>query len=69
MMAAMGFGGFGTTKGKKIDDASQLGYAKIKQERTWRQYMNRYALVLLTKATRERCRMSKLTETLFLLHL
>jgi len=41
-MAMMGFGGFGTTKGKKVDDPSQLGYAKVKKERTWRQYMNRY---------------------------
>ena len=41
MMAAMGFASFGTTKGQKVNDPSQLGYAKVKQERTWRQYMNR----------------------------
>ena len=40
MAAMMGFGGFGTTKGKKVSDNS-AGAAEIKKERTWRQYMNR----------------------------
>ncbi len=53
MMAAMGFGGFGTTKGKKVEDASQLGYAKVKQERTWRQYMNRYVASALRDPAQE----------------
>ncbi|KAG9010912.1 hypothetical protein FRB94_009392 [Tulasnella sp. JGI-2019a] len=40
MMAAMGFGGFGTTKDKPVD-GNQEGAAFIKKQRTWRQYMNR----------------------------
>ena len=40
MMAAMGFGGFGSTKQKEVD-GNQEGAAFIKQQRTWRQYMNR----------------------------
>ncbi|KAJ9098921.1 hypothetical protein QFC20_005836 [Naganishia adeliensis] len=39
-MAAMGFGGFGTTKGKHREGNAEGG-ANIKKERTWRQYMNR----------------------------
>ncbi|KAG8892704.1 hypothetical protein FRC01_013988 [Tulasnella sp. 417] len=39
-MAAMGFGGFGTTKGKEVG-GNQEGGAFIKKQRTWRQYMNR----------------------------
>ncbi|KAN0061858.1 hypothetical protein ACQY0O_005852 [Thecaphora frezii] len=40
MMKMLGFGGFGTTKGKKVA-ANEAGAAEIKKERTWRQYMNR----------------------------
>lgn len=40
MAAMMGFGGFGTTKGKKVKGNS-AGAAEVKKERTWRQYMNR----------------------------
>lgn len=40
MMAAMGFGGFGTTKGKEVG-GNQDGGVFIKKQRTWRQYMNR----------------------------
>ncbi|QRW00744.1 U4 small nuclear ribonucleo 27 kDa [Ceratobasidium sp. AG-Ba] len=40
MMAAMGFGGFETTKGKSVV-GNQQGAANIKKQRTWRQYMNR----------------------------
>ncbi|CAO1616173.1 unnamed protein product [Sympodiomycopsis kandeliae] len=40
MMAAMGFGGFGTTKNHKVD-GNASGGANVKKERTWRQYMNR----------------------------
>ncbi|SPO36335.1 uncharacterized protein PSFLO_01806 [Pseudozyma flocculosa] len=40
MMAMLGFGGFGTTKGKKVA-ANEAGAAEVKKERTWRQYMNR----------------------------
>lgn len=36
----MGFGGFGTTKGKKVA-GNDAGAAEVKKERTWRQYMNR----------------------------
>ncbi|KAJ9093897.1 hypothetical protein QFC21_006270 [Naganishia friedmannii] len=39
-MAAMGFGGFGSTKGKHREGNAEGG-ANIKKERTWRQYMNR----------------------------
>ncbi|KAG9081203.1 hypothetical protein FRC07_014578, partial [Ceratobasidium sp. 392] len=40
MMAAMGFGGFDSTKGKAVV-GNQQGAANIKKQRTWRQYMNR----------------------------
>lgn len=40
MMAMMGFGGFDSTKGKKVAGANVSG-ADIKQQRTYRQYMNR----------------------------
>lgn len=40
MAAMMGFGGFGTTKNKKVL-GNTAGAADIKKERTWRQYMNR----------------------------
>ncbi|KAG8764292.1 hypothetical protein FRC11_005096 [Ceratobasidium sp. 423] len=40
MMAAMGFGGFDTTKGKTVS-GNQQGAANVKKQRTWRQYMNR----------------------------
>ncbi|KAG9019646.1 hypothetical protein FRB90_011992 [Tulasnella sp. 427] len=40
MMAQMGFGGFGTTKGKEVQ-GNQEGGVSIKKQRTWRQYMNR----------------------------
>ncbi|KAJ1020446.1 hypothetical protein NDA13_005764 [Ustilago tritici] len=40
MAAMMGFGGFGTTKGKKVA-GNAAGAAEVKKERTWRQYMNR----------------------------
>jgi len=39
-MAAMGFGGFGTTKGRSVL-GNQEGAVDIKKQRTWRQYMNR----------------------------
>jgi len=40
MMAMMGIGGFGSTKGKHVE-GNQEGGAKVKKVRTWRQYMNR----------------------------
>jgi len=40
MNAMMGFGGFGTTKGKEIS-GNQEGAVFVKKQRTWRQYMNR----------------------------
>ncbi|KAJ1309846.1 hypothetical protein OPQ81_006611 [Rhizoctonia solani] len=40
MMAAMGFGGFDSTKGKSVN-GNQQGAANVKKQRTWRQYMNR----------------------------
>ncbi|CAE6441864.1 unnamed protein product [Rhizoctonia solani] len=40
MMAAMGFGGFDSTKGKTVT-GNQQGAANVKKQRTWRQYMNR----------------------------
>nr|VWO98831.1 FAD-binding FR-type domain-containing protein [Ganoderma boninense] len=40
MMAMMGMGGFGSTKGKHVD-GNQDGNVNIKKQRTWRQYMNR----------------------------
>lgn len=45
MAAMMGFGGFGTTKGKKVA-GNAAGAAEVKKERTWRQYMNRYVRTL-----------------------
>lgn len=41
MAAMMGFGSFGTSKGKHVEDNSE-GFAEIKKEHSWRQYMNRY---------------------------
>jgi len=38
--AMMGFGGFGTTKGKELE-GNQTGGVFVKKQRTWRQYMNR----------------------------
>ncbi|KAM6500864.1 hypothetical protein JOM56_003878 [Amanita muscaria] len=49
MMAAMGMGGFGSTKGKHVA-GNQEGGVDIKKIRTWRQYMNRYALFCFTNA-------------------
>lgn len=46
MMAAMGFGGFDTTKGKHVD-GNQGGASKTNKQRTWRQYMNRYVISFL----------------------
>ncbi|KAF9942548.1 hypothetical protein BGZ67_001161 [Mortierella alpina] len=40
MMALMGFGGFDSTKGKKVAGADVSG-ADIKKQRQYRQYMNR----------------------------
>jgi hypothetical protein len=40
MAAMMGFGGFGTTKGKEVE-GNQHGAVNINKQRTWRQYMNR----------------------------
>lgn len=40
MLAMMGMGSFGTTKGKKVE-GNQEGTVSIKKVRTWRQYMNR----------------------------
>ncbi|PIL24048.1 hypothetical protein GSI_13799 [Ganoderma sinense ZZ0214-1] len=40
MMAMMGMGGFGSTKGKHVE-GNQDGNVNIKKQRTWRQYMNR----------------------------
>jgi len=40
MMAMMGMGGFGSTKGKQVQ-GNQEGGVNIKKPRTWRQYMNR----------------------------
>ena len=62
MMAMMGIAGFGTTKvrmppmvacwhlkfspqGKHVD-GNQEGAAKVKKVRTWRQYMNRFVVLL-----------------------
>lgn len=41
MAAMMGFGSFGTSKGKQVEDNAE-GFAEIKKEHSWRQYMNRY---------------------------
>ncbi|OCF34436.1 hypothetical protein I317_03510 [Kwoniella heveanensis CBS 569] len=40
MASMMGFGGFGTTKGKAVE-ANADGAVKVNKQRTWRQYMNR----------------------------
>jgi U4/U6.U5 tri-snRNP-associated protein 3 len=40
MMRQMGFSGFDTTKGKKVEDNVQ-GAAKVNKPRKYRQYMNR----------------------------
>lgn len=40
MMRKMGFGGFGTTKGKKVE-GNIGGMAKVNKPRKYRQYMNR----------------------------
>ncbi|KAF9009397.1 hypothetical protein BDQ17DRAFT_1348020 [Cyathus striatus] len=40
MMAMMGVGGFGSTKGKHVT-GNQEGAVNVKKMRTWRQYMNR----------------------------
>jgi len=40
MMKLMGFGGFETSKGKKID-GNDVGAVHVKLKRTYRQYMNR----------------------------
>lgn len=40
MAAIMGFGGFGSSKGKPVENNSE-GYAHIRKEHSWRQYMNR----------------------------
>ena len=39
-MAVMGFGGFNTTKGQKVQ-ANNQGTVKVKTTRQARQYMNR----------------------------
>lgn len=51
----MGFGNFGSSKvrasltqGKHVEDNSE-GFAEVRKERSWRQYMNRY-VALLTAA-------------------
>ncbi|CDZ96836.1 Nucleic acid binding protein [Phaffia rhodozyma] len=40
MAKMMGFGGFGTSKGKHVS-SNDTGDVVIKKQRTWRQYMNR----------------------------
>lgn len=40
MMRQMGFGGFGTTKNKKVEDNVD-GTVKVNKPRKYRQYMNR----------------------------
>ena len=68
MAAMMGFGNFGSSKvrctrlcsplllvqGKPVEN-NATGYAEVRKERTWRQYMNRYVAAAL--------RHRKLTET------
>lgn len=64
MMAMMGMSGFGSTKVKRWKSSEELklnfpqgkqvegnqeGGVKIKNVRTWRQYMNRYVLNLVHK--------------------
>lgn len=50
MMAMMGMSGFGSTKGKHVE-GNQEGAVDVKKMRTWRQYMNRYVLLMLYSAT------------------
>ncbi|KOS12736.1 hypothetical protein Malapachy_1368 [Malassezia pachydermatis] len=38
--AMMGFENFGSSKGKQVEDNAE-GYASIRKEHSWRQYMNR----------------------------
>jgi hypothetical protein len=45
MRVLMGFGGFDSTKGKQVE-GNQSGAAKLNKPRTWRQYMNRYHLLV-----------------------
>jgi len=40
MKALIGFGGFGSTKGKKVED-NYSGFVALKKPRQYRQYMNR----------------------------
>ncbi|KAI9500711.1 U4/U6.U5 tri-snRNP-associated protein 3 [Coemansia spiralis] len=40
MNALLGFGGFGSTKGKQIA-GNDVGTANVKKQRKFRQYMNR----------------------------
>ncbi|KAJ1891957.1 U4/U6.U5 small nuclear ribonucleoprotein [Kickxella alabastrina] len=40
MNALLGFGGFDTTKGKKVS-GNDIGAANVKKQRKFRQYMNR----------------------------
>lgn len=53
MAAMMGFGGFGTTKNKKVS-GNEAGAAEIKKERTWRQYMNRFVTAAQCSSPRKR---------------
>lgn len=62
MAAMMGFGNFGSSKvrfasicsmgslvqGKPVEN-NATGYAEVRKERTWRQYMNRYVAAALRK--------------------
>lgn len=41
MAAMLGFGGFGSSKGKKIEGNADIGMSKTNQPRVIRQYMNR----------------------------
>ncbi|XP_042200455.1 U4/U6.U5 small nuclear ribonucleoprotein 27 kDa protein [Callorhinchus milii] len=41
MMKQMGFGGFDTTKGKKVDGSVNAFAVNVQQKRKYRQYMNR----------------------------
>jgi U4/U6.U5 tri-snRNP-associated protein 3 len=41
MMKIMGFAGFDTTKGKKVEDSANAFAINIQQKRKYRQYMNR----------------------------
>ncbi|WFD01282.1 hypothetical protein MYAM1_004044 [Malassezia yamatoensis] len=38
--AMMGFQSFGSSKGKPVEENAE-GYAEVRKERSWRQYMNR----------------------------